>query len=200
MGAAVNRRQAGPAGCGIILLITGLAASAAEPTADCGTKALYFLLRLEGRPAEPERILATLDEVAGAATGKSPISGRSMKELRDAAGRLGVPLDGVRWPRGAVRPDRPVIAFLDRRPHGHFIAVRPVGHTSKLVQVLDGEAEPEVVDAARLTAAREWTGLILEPRRANRASRLLVVGIILLVLLAPTVWRRLSCRPAARAA
>ena len=57
--------------------------------------------------------------------------------------------------------------FLKSGPEGHFIVVRPVGHTGRLVQVLDGELNPNVGDAEWLFASPSWTGLALVPHRTN---------------------------------
>ena len=168
-----------------------------EAGVDCGTKALYFLLRLEGRSTDPARIVAALDGVAAPSETKEPVQGRSMRDLRDAAGRLGIKLDGVRWPSGPTPPDRPVIAFLDRKPHGHFVTVRPVGHSGKLVQVFDGETDPKVIDAAKLIATSEWTGLILAPRRANWLARLAGVGVAVALMAWPIARYSRSRRPLA---
>lgn len=161
---------------------------------DCGTKAIYFVLQFEGRSVDPDRIVAVLNESSPSVVGNSSPQGRSMEDLRDAAARLGLVLDGVRWLRGGPTPDRPVIAFLDRKPHGHFIAVRPVGHSGKLVQVFDGESPPEVIDASRLTASSEWTGLILTPHRPNWSARL-AGGAMALILISYPIARGLRSRP-----
>ncbi len=146
-----------------------------EPRYDCGTKALYFLLRLEGISADLDSIAADLDRrspvKANSGPDSEPRRDRSMLELREAAGRFGLKLDGIRIPGGKLAPSRPAIAYIDRKPHGHFVVVKPVGHTGSLVQVLDGESEPEVIDAARLYASESWTGLALVPRRQDRTFR-----------------------------
>ena len=166
--------QSGTIGvCGVCayLVVAGAAIASEEPikstdlVEDCGIISLYFMFRFEGRLIETSRIATALNEVASVASSTKLTRGRSMKDLRDGAGRLGLDLDGVRWPRGGPSPDRSVIAFLDRKPHGHFIAVRPVGHSGNLVQVFDNDLPPEIIDATRLTASREWTGLILMPHR-----------------------------------
>lgn len=138
---------------------------------DCGAKSLSILLRLEGRPTD----LSRLEDGLPAPTPR----GYSMRELREAARACGLRLLGVRLPRGDRAPDRPAIVFLKRGPHGHYVVIRPVGHTGKLVQVLDPNREPEVMDASRLYASPEWTGLALVPRRPNWPLR--VAGAVLVV-------------------
>jgi hypothetical protein len=49
--------------------------------------------------------------------------------------------------------------------------IRPVGHSGKLVQVLDPNRDPEVLDADRLERSRSWTGLALVPRRSSRSGQ-----------------------------
>lgn len=130
-----------------------------QPSHDCGTVALFVLLRLEGRPV-------TFEGVADRLPPATP-RGYSMAELRDAARGLGARLSGVKLHTEAGRaPERPAIAYLRRGDVGHFVAIRPVGHTGTLVQVLDEGHDPEVLDAAALYASREWTGLALVPSRA----------------------------------
>jgi uncharacterized iron-regulated membrane protein len=126
---------------------------------DCGTFALYHLLRLEGRPAELNRLRATL--------GASSPEGHSFRELREAAARFRSAVDAVVLPkqRSAIRG--PTLIFLKDGSEGHFVVVRPVGHTGHLIQLLDGEKTPDVLDAERLFASRYWTGLALVPHRTN---------------------------------
>ena len=69
--------------------------------------------------------------------------------------------------------DRPMLVFLRRKGHGHYVVVRPVGHTGKLVQVIDNFGPPEVVDKATLLASPVWTGIaLLRESRSNRTSLL----------------------------
>jgi hypothetical protein len=82
--------------------------------------------------------------------------------------------------------------FLARGRHGHYVVLRPVGHTGKLVQVLDPNEEPVVLDAARLYASPEWTGLALVPARPNWTAR--VVGTIGAAALAVLGVARLARR------
>ncbi len=139
---------------------------------DCGTLTLYVLLRLEGRGSD-------LRDIESCLPPPSP-RGFSMKELRDAARPLGLSLAGVRLP-GRRRLDRPALVFARRGPHGHYCVVRPVGHTGRLVQVIDALRDPEVLDMSDLAKSPEWTGLALIPSRPNWPARvswcLVVAGI-----------------------
>ena len=102
---------------------------AADQILDCGTLSLYTLLKME-------RAAVDLRALQAAMPGMAP-GGYSMKELRDAAETLGVPLEGVRLKQGCGSIDRPMIVFLERPGHGHFVTVKPVGHSGNLIQVLD---------------------------------------------------------------
>lgn len=53
------------------------------------------------------------------------------------------------------------------------MVVRPVGHTGKLVQVLEANTIPVIVDAKDLFSSPEWTGLALVPSRPNWPARIL---------------------------
>ena len=123
---------------------------------DCGTLALYNLLALEQQRTDLPRLVASLVPLRP--------DGYSMRELRHAARNLGLHLDGVKRSRN-LAPDRPMLAYVRRGDHGHFLVVRPIGHTGKLVQVIDANLDPFVMDAAELYASSEWTGLALVPAR-----------------------------------
>ncbi len=146
---------------------------------DCGTYALYHLLHLEGLSHRLDQVRSALDTPA--ATG-----GHTLKELRQAAGRLGLSLDAIAIPKSFPAIDRPGLAFVKSGPEGHFLVIRPVGHTGRLIQLLDGERPPVVVDWDRLFASPSWTGLVLVPRRPNNFRRALLfcgIGCITLALL-----------------
>ncbi len=128
-------------------------------TGDCGTVSLRHLLNLEGRPAALNQLTAVLG-IPGA-------DGFSFRELREAARRFGLMLDAVVLPKQRSAIKRPAILFIKREREGHFLVVRPVGHTGHLVQVLDGERLPFVIDADQLFASPSWTGLALIPHRRN---------------------------------
>jgi hypothetical protein len=132
-----------------------------ESNFGCGTLALYHLLHIYGRPAD----LVTI----GSHLPPMPPSGYSMKELRDAAQACGVRLVGVRLKDPERELDRSTIAFLK---HGHFVVVRPVGPTGKLVQVLNGIEPSEILDKDVLFRRPDWTGLVLIPSRPSVFGRL----------------------------
>jgi hypothetical protein len=131
----------------------------AAPPGDCGALALYHVLSLEGRRTNLDRIESAL----GALTP----DGHSFLEIRAAARRLGLRLDAVVVRRERLQISGPTLAFVKSGQHGHFIVVRPVGHTGRLLQILDGYRDPLVVDADRLFASDAWTGLGLVPHKPN---------------------------------
>jgi len=143
-------------------------------TYDCGTTALYTLLALEGRPTR-------LDQVKSRLPALDP-RGYSLAQLRIAARACGLVVSGVRLPRNDRAPDRPALVFLEREGHGHFLVIRPVGHSGRLIQVMDSVGAPSVVDAAELHHSPEWTGLALIPARSDwslRVSALVLAAAIL---------------------
>jgi len=127
---------------------------------DCGAKCLYVMLNLEGRPTGLDAILGRLP-LAGP-------EGHSLLQLRETAHDLGLNLAGFRRPAPGLAPDRPLIALIRRGGAGHFVVVRPVGHTGRLVQVIDPEAQTDIIDEDQLTRSPEWTGLGLERKRFGR--------------------------------
>ncbi len=150
----------------------------------CGVVGLYVLFHLEGRNVA----LSTIANALPAASA----NGDSMSELRDAARSLGLTLVGRQLPSRGPRPDRPLLAFLKRGQHGHYVVVRPLGHTGKRVQVLDGPRKPMLLDFSDLCGSSEWTGLALVPNGPNWPARVAwtVAGCSLVALAA----RRLSPR------
>ena len=143
----------------------------------CGPMALCLMLQLEGRPGGPQAVVSHLPPRSS--------GGYSMWELREAAKAMGLTLTGVRVGRGDPAPDRPILALLDKKPDGHFVVVRPVGRTGKLVQVIDPVGQLEVLDASALYASPEWTGMALIPSRPNWPLRAgIAVGIGSLVTFA----------------
>lgn len=148
--------------------------SISPDTFDCGTIALYQLLRFESRPVGLGQVQDRLPRPGE--------RGHSMRQLRDAARSFGLRLEGVRLQGGDHAPDRPMVAFVKRKAHGHFIAVRPVGHTGRLVQVLDSASEPVLLDAVDLYHSPGWTGLALIPSRTRGAVHLAFIILVSLVV------------------
>ena len=148
------------------------------PSTDCGLLALFCLLRSEGVPVD----LAELEPRIGA----PPEGGRSMRELREVAQGFGLQLVGVRLDGAAEAMDRPMILHLNRGNHGHFVVVRPVGRSGKLVQVLDNGRPPMVIDAEELAGSKEWSGLALVPvpgRWGVDIAALIVLVVALAVII-----------------
>lgn len=159
---------------------------------DCGVNGLYVLLRLCGRDPDLDAVRATLPEPGP--------KGLSMAQLAAAAERLGQPVRGVRLRPADFPLDRPAIVLLQTgEDSGHFVVVRPVGRTGTLVTRLDFPRPPRVVDAARLRAADDWTGLALVPVWPHERAAPYVAGAAA-VGLATVGARGLSRRRASRRA
>jgi len=165
--------------------ISARAAAAEQKTKlDCGVNALFILLHLEGRPV-------TLDRVESVLPPRRP-DGYSMAELSAAARSFGMNLEGVHFGKGDRALDRPAIVFLKDAKGGHFAALRPVGTTGTMVQVIDPPHFPWITDYDRLFAARPWTGRILlrrDPWHVRYAMPLVLAGVAVPVV-SFSVWRR----------
>jgi len=145
-------------------LLAGPVPAAGEPNPkpllyDCGTLSLYMMLQLQGYPTD----LRILESGLPAPNPR----GYSMKELQDVALSRGLRLSGVLVEKDLRAIDRPMIAFVRQGTHGHFIVIRPVGRSGKLVQILDPNQSPDIIDKADLFSAREWSGLALVPDRPH---------------------------------
>jgi Peptidase C39 family len=145
---------------------------------DCGSNALFVLLRLEGHPVN-------LEHVESALPVRHP-DGYSMGDLAAAAGRLGVGLEGVLFAKGDTALKHSAIAFLKDAKGGHFAVLRPVGNTCTMVQVIDPPHVPWIADYDRVLSSSMWTGKILVPRDpwiVRNAVALVTcsIGLILLV-------------------
>jgi hypothetical protein len=154
----------------ILGLIQGHAEASADPNArseqanDCGVRALYLLADLEGSRY-------TLSEIQNA-LGEIPARGFSMEDLRDAALRLGLKLEGAKLRDDIRSIDRPMIVLARRGEHYHYVVVRPVGSTGRLAQILDSAWNPEILPIEEMLASSDWTGLALIPERPNWPARI----------------------------
>lgn len=175
-------------GSGLILLIGSLGASLraeeVDRPLDCGPSCLYVLLKLMKHDAT----YAALPEALPA---HDP-SGYSLKELREAASRLGVPLTAVRFTRQDGYLEGPAIAHLQSGREGHFVVLMPVGVTRRMVQVIDPPSAPVLRDLDQLLASSEWTGsLLLSTPPSHRAAILLTMtGLVVASVVAVRLIRR----------
>lgn len=145
-------------------VLAPLRSSYAADVNDCGTLALYSLLHIEGRPIDLRTLANRLSSPGQ--------DGHSMKALRDTARMSGLELRGVQLKKDPRAIDRPMLVYLKEGGHGHYIVIRPVGHTGTLVQIIDSNRPLEIMDKVDLVASPIWTGLALVPRRANWPARL----------------------------
>jgi hypothetical protein len=149
----------------------------------CGALSLYVLCRLEGCRAPLATIMARLPAESRA--------GHSLAQIRDAAAACGLGLRGVRIRRSDWPLDRPALIHLDRHTSGHYVVIRPVGHSGRLVQVIDAPNRVETLDFDHLISSPDWTGLALIPRRPNWAGG---VGIVLAIAASVLVLMRTVAR------
>ncbi|MFO0952009.1 MAG: cysteine peptidase family C39 domain-containing protein [Isosphaeraceae bacterium] len=141
---------------------------------DCGVLALGDLMALENFPLDYKVLLGRLPS--------PPDGGYSLAELRDAAKDLGFTLEGVKIQTVESAIDRPMLIHLQRGPHGHFVVIRPVGHSGKLVQLIDPFDPPEVVDKVELFQSSTWTGFALIRERSVGAAQITTVVMIAFTL------------------
>lgn len=130
---------------------------------DCGVSSLLTLLKLEGHRAELESVISALPARRR--------DGYSLSELRDAASVFGLDLTGVQLRRRVESIDRTMLMFVRRGEHGHFIVVRPVGHTGRLLQLFDSFNERNLLDVSQLIDSSDWTGYALMPRVSRSVNR-----------------------------
>jgi ABC-type bacteriocin/lantibiotic exporter with double-glycine peptidase domain len=163
----------------------------ASDSVDCGPSALYNLSRLLGRPLELDAIRSRLPSTRR--------GNFSMEELQKSALACGLRLRGVLLAKSEERAiDRPMLVFLNRGEHGHFLVLRPVGTTGKLVQVVDSVNPPAVIDKTALFAAKSWTGLALipdEPRSWVLPARIAAAVVLVLGFLIFFVRKGRSLKP-----
>ena len=155
---------------------------------DCGAVALYHLLHLTGRSADLNE-LRSVTRTPGA-------EGHSFRELRQAARHFGLPLVAVVLPKRRSAIQGPVLLFVKMGREGHYLVVRPVGHTGHLVQVLDGARPPDVIDVERLFDSPSWTGLALVPRGSNHLAMAAGgLGLACLAAFVSRLWMRAHGKP-----
>ncbi|OJW07409.1 MAG: hypothetical protein BGO49_25915 [Planctomycetales bacterium 71-10] len=176
------------AGCLVsTLFILAVGATRAEEGTtqlDCGANSLFVLLKLEGRDVSVERLDAALPP-------RRP-GGYSMAELSAASSSLGLNLAGERFTGPVVNLDRPAIALFNDKEGGHFLALRPVGVTGTMAQVIDPPHAPSIMDLDQLTSRPGWTGCVLvaRPWARVRDAAPWVSGAAACLLLAAGLRRR----------
>jgi ABC-type bacteriocin/lantibiotic exporter with double-glycine peptidase domain len=154
-----------------------------ETQYECNTISLYMFYKINCIDIDINMIEGLLPP--------STARGRNMEALVNASRTLGLPLEAVRF--GPNEPiQEPSIILVRRSEHGHFVVVRPVGRSGKLLQVLDGYAAPRIVEATRVYQSPQWTGLALVmPRRLSRllfyTTVIIIFGILMLLYVA--TWR-----------
>lgn len=182
--------------CQLAIILLALAAQDNQPFIDdppksdeaprhmtCGVVAIYNLLRVEGLPADIRQVVSFLPPEAA--------SGDSLYDLRAAARKLGLRVEGISLADPAMAARFPLIAHLKSGVHGHFVVIRPVGHSGELIQIMDGLGPPMVVDAKSFARETGWTDIgIARVRGAWLQVILLFIVFCSLAILGANYRRR----------
>lgn len=171
-----------------------LVAALMIPEADelpCGPRALLEAANIFQISPSPARVLELC--------GDHPT--HSIFELVSAARKLGLSSTVVYLdPWEGPFPADPLIAWLDRQPHGHFVLVR--SRADGLWQLWDGDRSPRAVSVAWL--ARRWTGpsvrIGINPPNQFGLGRAGFVGLVSLLCAVPLIRYRACCRSCKRSA
>jgi Peptidase C39 family len=167
--------------------VTCSAQSAYTPP-DCGTNALFLIMKLED-------MSVGLEEIELALPARNEF-GYSMLELQSTARRCGLSLVGKSFgPSDAPLPG-PAIAYRPghKPASGHFVVLRPVGSNDTVVQVIDPPYAPRLIDYPTLFGGNRQPIMILR-RTAGLGGWFSIaipflLGGPLAVLLMATRWIR----------
>ncbi len=142
---------------------------------DCGTNALFLLMKLTG-------VETGLDDIKAALPAPREL-GYSMLELQSAARRCGLNLVGVRFGPGNVPLSGPAIAHRPghKPASGHFVVLRPVGSNNTVVQVIDPPYAPRIIDYVALFGGKGRPVMILRPRTRLERWAPIALGLLLAV-------------------
>jgi Peptidase C39 family len=149
---------------------------------DCGTNALYLLMKHEGRAKR-------LNEIQTALPPPHEL-GYSMLELKSAAKACGLNLVGVKFGPGSVPLLGPVIAHRPghKPASGHFVVLRPVGSNNTVIQVIDPPYAPQLIDYPALFGGKGEPVMILRPATIFETwttfLAILLLGVPCVILLA----------------
>jgi Peptidase C39 family len=129
---------------------------------DCGTNALFLILKLEG-------MSVGLEEIESALPARNEF-GYSMLELQSTARRCGLSLVGNSFGPSSAPLPGPAIAYRPghKPASGHFVVLRPVGSNDTVVQVIDPPYAPRLIDYPTLFGGNGQPVMIL--RRSARSE------------------------------
>ncbi len=147
--------------CAVLLLISTFHCFAnISPIEDprepsCGAWALAVLGGLQGLKLD----FSDLEKSLGPQSNR----GHSMAQIVEAGRRRGLGLRAVRLDRAEYPTSSPAIVRVERAGAGHFVVIRPVGLSGRLVQVFDPLQDVQVIDYTILTAQEWWTNVAIVP-------------------------------------
>ena len=143
---------------GVLIGTPVKSAETQQDPSDCGAKSLVLLLSLLGHKISIQDVLATLPP--------NRAQGVSLSDLQASARALGLRLRGVNLDARNIPLTKPAIAFVKLQDSGHFVVLRPVGVTGKIVHDIDPPSAPFIMDYDRLLGGAAWTGRVLIPETA----------------------------------
>ncbi len=139
---------------------------------DCGTNALYLLMRIQNSATGLSEIQAALPPPHEL--------GYSMLELQSAGRRCGLDLVGEKFKPADVPLGSSVIAYRPghKSASGHFVVIRPVGFNHTLVQVIDPPYAPQLIEYHALFGGQEQPIMILRPTSKLEESKPIFVSLL----------------------
>jgi ABC-type bacteriocin/lantibiotic exporter with double-glycine peptidase domain len=162
---------------------------------ECGLDALILYSRLIGYPQDRALVRSSLGPVV-------PGRGYSMLQLQEAGRGLGIPLRGVRLNPEASNLQTPIIILCRLGEHFHYRVLRPIGHSGRVVQILDPSYEtPFVLDYETVRRSAEWTGYALIPSSHSASWVITIITITIISLILVYIFGKLrKVRPDAERA
>jgi ABC-type bacteriocin/lantibiotic exporter with double-glycine peptidase domain len=136
---------------------------------DCGIRALFLML-------QTQKLDISIDELRSQLP-KPSSQGYSIGEMRKASRQLGLSLIAEQIELPKQKMNQPAIVYLQRPNEGHFIFIRPVGETGRMIQVLEYPFAPKVMDLDYFVTHSGWKGIALFPAPSFSTLNAVVVSV-----------------------
>lgn len=140
---------------------------------DCGIRALFLLLRAMDIDTSFEDIRTALPPPS--------FEGYSIAELREASRKLGLSLRVERLDPKSYGIGQPMIAYLEQPSGGHFVFIRPLGKSDRIIQVLEYPFAPKIMDLDYFISHTGWSGIATIPRSGRTMPLLAIIALVLVM-------------------